>query len=284
MEKVLIAGATGYLGHFVAKAFKDKNYYTKVLVRHPEKFKQKADLIVQAEVTKPETLHGICDDIDIVFTTVGITKQKEGLTYHDVDFQANLNLLNEAIKSRVKKFVYVSVLNGEKFRNLKICEEKERFVEELKKSGLDYVIIRPNGYFSDMGEYLQMAQKGRVYLFGNGNNQINPISGKDLAECCVSATDGTEKEVAVGGSQTFTHNEIAKLAFEVAGKPEKITHIPLWLVNGMLNLSRLLLSSKTYGPFEFVATILSHNMIAPPYGNDKLRDYFEELQKSKNVN
>ena len=53
----------------------------------------------------------------------------------DVDYQANLNLLNEARESGVRKFIYVSVLNGEKLRHLKICDAKEMFVEELKKSG-----------------------------------------------------------------------------------------------------------------------------------------------------
>jgi hypothetical protein len=32
----------------------------------------------------------------------------------DVDDQANLNLLNEALNSGEKKFIYVSALNGEK--------------------------------------------------------------------------------------------------------------------------------------------------------------------------
>jgi hypothetical protein len=45
-----------------------------------------------------------------------------------------MNLLQEAKKSRVKKFIYVSVLNGENLRHLKICDAKERFVEQLKKS------------------------------------------------------------------------------------------------------------------------------------------------------
>ncbi|WP_304144931.1 NAD(P)H-binding protein [Mesoflavibacter zeaxanthinifaciens] len=49
-----------------------------------------------AEVTKPETLRDICEGIDTVISTVGITKQKDDLTYMDVDYQANINLLAEA--------------------------------------------------------------------------------------------------------------------------------------------------------------------------------------------
>ena len=56
-------------------------------------------------------------------STVGITNR---LNYMDVDFQANLNLLEEAKRSGVKKFIYVAVLNGEKLTHLKICEGKEK--------------------------------------------------------------------------------------------------------------------------------------------------------------
>ena len=34
-----------------------------------------------AEVTKPNTLSGICDGIDCVISSIGITRQKDGLTY-----------------------------------------------------------------------------------------------------------------------------------------------------------------------------------------------------------
>src|SRR5699024_9578441 len=162
----------------------------KVLVRNVEKFKSKhiaADQIIHAEVTDKSSLKGCCENIDTVFSSVGITMQKDGLTYMDVDYQANLNLLREAEKSKVKKFVYVSVFKGRELTHLKICEAKEKFVEALKKSTLDYCIIRPNGFFSDMGQIYEMAQNGRVYLFGDGEYSINPIHGKDLADVCVKA-------------------------------------------------------------------------------------------------
>ena len=67
----------------------------------------------------------------MVISTVGIARQKDGFTYMDVDYRENANLLSEAKRSGVKKFIYVSVLNGEKLSNLKIFEAKERFVTEL---------------------------------------------------------------------------------------------------------------------------------------------------------
>ena len=129
MNKILIAGATGYLGKYITQELKQQDYYTKVLVRNSKKFEQygiQVEEIVQAEITDKSTLKDCCKDIDIVISSVGITKQKDGLTYMGVDYQANLNLLEEAKQNGVRKFIYVSVLNGEKLKNLKICEAERK--------------------------------------------------------------------------------------------------------------------------------------------------------------
>lgn len=64
---------------------------------------------------------------------------------------------------------------------LKTCEAKEKFTKELKNSGLEYCVIRPNGFFSDMTEFYTLAKNRRIYLSGNGKLKSNPIHGEDLA-------------------------------------------------------------------------------------------------------
>ena len=89
------------------------------------------------EITRRETLKGCCNGIDTVISTAGITRQKDGLTYMDVDYQANLNLLEEALNSGVRKFIYVSALNGQHLRHRKIFRAKGGFVERLRASGIE---------------------------------------------------------------------------------------------------------------------------------------------------
>ena len=283
MKKVLLAGTTGYLGGHIAKALHDRNYFVRGIVRKKSVMKTsgvEVNEFVEAELTKPQTIKGCCETIDVVISTVGITRQRDGLTYMDVDYQANLNLLHEARKSGVQKFIYVSVLNGEQLRHLKICQAKEAFVDRLKKSGLDYCIIRPNGFFSDMTEYYEMAKKGRVYLFGNGELKANPIHGQDLANICVNAIETQDREIRMGGPEILTQNEIAATAFEVLGKKPKITHIPDWIRAVVLKLAGWLTSSQTYGPLEFFLTVMAMEMVAPEYGSHTLRSHFERLRET----
>jgi len=261
MKKVLLAGATGYLGSYIAKELQARALTIRVIARNTERLKGNfigTNDILEAELTQPETIVGCCEKIDVVISTVGITKQKDGLTYMDVDYQANMNLWQEARISGVKKFIYVSVLNGESLRHLKICEAKEMFVDQLKNSGMEYCIVRPNGFFSDMTEFYKMGKKGRVYLFGNGELKVNPIHGEDLATVCVDAIEKPDKEIIVGGPETLTHNQIALIAFDVLGIDPKITHIPDWARSLSLNLLRLFTDSKVYGPIEFFLTVMAY--------------------------
>jgi uncharacterized protein YbjT (DUF2867 family) len=281
--KVLVAGATGYLGGYVARELKKRNYYTVALVRNAQKLAAKgipADQVITAALTDKNALEDCCQGIDVVFSAVGITSQKDGLTYMDVDYQANLNLLEAAKRSGVKQFIYVAVLHGDQLRRLKICAAKEKFVDALKSSGLNYCVIRPTGYFSDMGEFYKMAEKGRIFLFGNGQYTTNPIHGEDLATVCVNAIEGREREMNVGGPEILTHEQIARIAFSVAGNQVKITHIPHWVRKGLLFLLRTFTSSKTYGPIEFFMTVLSMDLIAPAYGVHTLQRYFETLKSA----
>jgi len=232
-------------------------------------------------LTKLESIVGCCDGIDTVISTVGITKQKDGLTYLDVDYKANMNLLMEAIKSGVKKVIYVSVLKGKELRNLKICDAKEKFVDELKSSVLKYCIIRPNGFYSDISEFFNMAKKGRVYLFGDGNYKLNPIHGIDLAKVCVDSIDMDVNEIEIGGPQILTQNQIAEIAFSSLNKKPKITHIPNWVRKLVLFLVKSFTSVKTFGPIEFFLTVMAMDFIAPKFGNHLLEDYFNELKNEK---
>lgn len=281
--KVLLAGATGYLGSFIIKELQRRAIDFVAIARTKQKlmdFDLKDQQIITAEITRPETIKNSCEGIDVVISAVGITRQKDGLTYMDVDYQANKNLLDEALRNGVKKFIYISAISGDKFRDLKIFEAKEKFVDELKSSGLEYAIMRPNGFFSDMLDFLDMAKGGRVYLFGEGNLKLNPIHGADLAEVCVDAIDSSEKEIVIGGPDLLTQNEIAELALNAWDKPIKIMHLPDWTRRLTIVMARTFTSSKTYGPIEFFMTAMSVDNIAPCYGSRHLEDFFREEAKN----
>lgn len=287
---VLVAGATGYLGRFVVQAFKERGYWVRALTRDEDRLRHRGpftspsigtddvDEVFVGELTDPATLAGLMDGIDIVFSSVGISRQRDRLTFEQVDYQCNHTLIELARAAEVEKFVYVSMQGADKpdLSGLAITVAHEKVVEELKSSELDYRIVRPCGYFSDMGVLLTMAKRGRSFLVGDGSNKMSPIHGRDLGRVCVDAAEGDELEVEAGGPQVMTQREAAELAFDVLQKPVKISVVPLWAASGLVRVVRLL--SKQFGDLaEFIVVAGEVDGVGPPLGATTLRSYFEQL-------
>ena len=287
-EKILLAGATGYLGQYILAVLLREEYPTRIVVRNKSKLSPALLThplleVVEAEVTQPDTLRGVCKGVHKVISSVGITRQKDGLTYEQVDFQANKNLLDEALREGVRKFIYVSVFKGEAMRHIAIGAAKERFVDALKASGLDYCIIRPSGFYSDMTIFFKMAKakKDEILLFGKGQYAMNPIHGEDLAEVCVAQLERYEREVNVGGAEIFTQTEMAHLAFEVLHKPANIIYLPDWVRRLILKMGKYLLPKSIYGAIEFFLTIMAMDAVAPmQVGKHRLKAFFESINSS----
>ena len=285
-EKILLAGATGYLGQYILAVLLREEYPTRIVVRNKSKLSPALLThplleVVEAEVTQPSTLRGVCKGVHKVISTIGITRQKDGLTYEQVDFQANKNLLDEALREGVRKFIYVSVFKGEAMRHIAIGAAKERFVDALKASGLDYCIIRPSGFYSDMTLFFKMDKKDKILLFGKGQYAMNPIHGEDLAEVCVAQLEHYEREVNVGGAEIFTQTEMARLAFEVLHKPANISYLPDWVRRLILKMGKYLLPKSIYGGMEFVLTIMAMDVVAPmQVGKHRLKAFFESINSS----
>lgn len=280
MKRILVAGATGYLGGFVGREFKLRGYFVRALARALEKhnhLKPEPDEIVIGEVTRPESLAHVCDDIDIVFSSIGITRQKDKLTFQDVDYQGNKNLLEIALQSGVKKFIYVLVFNGPDLLHLDIVKAHEDFVDELKSSGIDYAVVRPTGYFSNMTEFYKMAKRGRVYVIGPGTNRCNPIHGADLAKTCVDAVDGKHQEIDAGGPQTMTYREIAEVALQSLGRKACISSVPAWLMKSVVAMTRIF--NRHQGELlAFFTHAMTHDVVAPSTGTHTLGDYYKSLE------
>jgi len=291
-KRILIAGATGYLGKYAVLAFKRRGYGVRVLTRDKQRLfepgpftapalsPEDIDDVFVGEITQPETLRGALDGITAIYSSVGISRQRDGLTFEQVDYQCNRNLIDLCQGSEVKRFLYVSMQGAENIMQLAITQAHEKVVDDLAQSGLEYRIVRPCGYFSDMGVLYDMAAKGRSFLVGDGNNKMNPIHGADLADVCVSTLEGDALEVEVGGPDIMTQREAAELAFEVAGNPVKITVIPLWLARGLARAIGLL--SRQFGDLaDFIVTAGEIDGVGPQRGTSTLRSYFEKLHSDR---
>ena len=280
-KKYLIAGATGYLGRQLVHAAKEAGHEVRALARDDSRLPAAVDEVFNAEATDPDSLSGLCHGGDVVISALGITRQRDGLTYEDVDYKANRNILNEALKANVGQFAYVHVLNADQMQHVPMVNAKTRFAAELRRSPIASTIISPSGFYSDLGEVLKMAQAGRVYLFGDGGTLVSPIDGRDMADVCITAVEQQLDTIDVGGPATLTFNQVAELAFRVLDKPAKITHLPLSIGKLGVQLAKLLGFGKAVGAIEFFVAASGIDMKAPNYGSKTLEQHFSQLLRTE---
>lgn len=262
--KVVLAGAFGKLGSDILRALVRDGHEVlaiDMIVREladvPGGYEAK-----QVDVTKPEQLAGICDGADAVISTVGLTRTSAEVTNYDVDYQGNLNLLNEAKRAGVKKFAYVSVLKADKAPKVPMLHAKYLLEQKLKKSGIPYVIFRPTGYFYDIAKVFRpMIEKGEVTLLGNKPVSANVIDTTDLADFILLHLDDRNETYDIGGTETYTYEEIARMFFAAAGKEPVIKHAPPFLFDVLAFVNRLRKNGRE-AILRFSKWTLTEDMVA----------------------
>lgn len=280
--KVVLAGAFGKLGSDILKSLISKNYevvaldlVTREIPEIKDKYQEKI-----IDVTDKETLNGVCDGADVVITTVGLVKASATVTNYDIDYQGNLNLLNEAKKANVKKFLYVSVLKCDSDPKVPMLDAKYKFEEELKKSGLEYVIFRPTGYFYDIAKvFMPMIAKGQVTLLGKKPVYANVIDTSDLADFITNHIKDTNKTYNIGGTETYSYEEIAKMFFNAAKKPVVINRAPKWLFTVLAKVNKWKKNGKE-AIILFSKWTLTNQMVGETkYGKLSFKQYIKDCYK-----
>lgn len=283
-ERIVIAGASGYLGRHLVAAWKARGWRVSALVRSAAAARRAGIATSDAAVVNfadDAALLEVMRDADAAISALGLTRQKGRRTYDDVDYRVNLRLLKAALKGGVPRFGYVHVLNGENMPGSALARAKCRFVAALEGAAIEPVVIAPSGYYSDMEDFLSMARRGTAFLIGDGTRRINPIHGADLAAVCVEAMAAGPGRVNVGGPDVLTHAEIAEMAFASLGRPARVTRIPEGLARFVVGGMKLLGPQRMWGPAEFFLQASSMDMVGEQKGARSLAAHFQGLAEGK---
>ena len=278
--KVVLAGAYGNLGVEILKALVKEGHEvvaTDYVEKEVDGLDKSKFTFRKADITDKVALKGICDGAEAVITTVGLTTFSATVSNYDIDYRGNLNLLEEAKSSGVKYFSYISVIRADEAPDVPMVHAKYMFEEELRKSGIQYVIHRPTGYFYDIVKVFRpMIEKGSVSLLGKKPVSANVIDTPDFAEFIVKSMKDENKIYNVGGKETYTYEEIANMCFEAAGKEAVIKRAPTWLFTILANLPKNKKNGK-WAVIKFSKFTLSQDMVGDTvYGDASFKEYIKK--------
>jgi uncharacterized protein YbjT (DUF2867 family) len=196
-----------------------------------------------------------------VISTVGLTKASAEVSCYDVDYQGNMNLLDEARRAGVRHFAYVSVLKADGDPSVPMLDAKAKFENQLKASGLKWVIFRPSGYFYDISKVFRpMIEKGKVTLLGKVDAHANVVDTPDFAEFIVEHMCDDGKMFNIGGKEIWSYEEIARMFFAAAGKEPVISRAPVWLFDVLAWINKRKKNGKD-AIIKFSKWTLTHELV-----------------------
>ena len=275
--KVVLAGAYGNLGAEIFKSLLKAGHEVVAADMMERDLGVTGNFTFKKiDVTKPETLKGLCDGADCVISTVGLTKTSAEVTNYQIDLDGNVNILNEAKAAGVKFFTYISVIKADMAPGVPMVHAKYLFEEELKKSGLTYCIHRPTGYFYDIVKVFRpMIEKGEVTLLGNDPVHANVVSTEEFGAFIADHITDENTMYNVGGKETYSYEEIANMCFEAAGKEPVIKRAPAVLFDVLAFINKFKKNGKE-AIIRFSKWTLTNELVGKDvYGDKSFKEYIK---------
>ncbi|MBN2102747.1 NAD-dependent epimerase/dehydratase family protein [bacterium] len=256
-KKVLVTGATGFTGgHFAHRLIKE-GYMVRVLARPEEDVKNLVAAgmeIVRGDLTNPDSLKGTAEGVHTVYH-IAAAFREEGVPkqfFWDVNVKGTQHLMDEALKSGVKRFVHCSTVGvqgeikhppakeddpynpGDHYQASKM-EGELLVLEYIQKKNLPAVIFRPVGIHGpgDMRflKFFKYIQNGKFHMFGSGQVLYHLTYIDDLVNGILlcGTVQGIEGEIfTLGGEGNTTLSDFVETIAKILNKPLSKIHYPVW--------------------------------------------------------
>ncbi|MCA1688226.1 MAG: NAD(P)-dependent oxidoreductase [Actinobacteria bacterium] len=205
-DRVLVTGATGFVGSHIAQAFVEAGYEVRCGVRASSSRRWISDLPV--ELT-PLDMTGRTDDFsravryaDLVVHAAGITRARRAEDYHAVNAGGTRKLAAAAIEAGVRRFVLIGSLAARGPDDLardgrdhpESAYGRSKLEAEACLRGLDgrmeTFVLRPAAVYgprdTDLLPLFKMASAGWLPL-PSGANVLQPVYAEDVARAALAA-------------------------------------------------------------------------------------------------
>ncbi|CAN1209819.1 NAD(P)H-binding protein [Tumidithrix helvetica PCC 7403] len=237
---LLIVGATGTLGRQITRHALDQGLKVKCFVRYPKKasfLKEWGAELAVGNLTKPETiaaaLEGVTEIID-----AATTRATDTLRIREVDWQGQVSLIQAAEKADIKRFIFFSILNAEKYPNVPLMDIKHCTEKFLAQTNLNYTILKPCGFFQNLiAEYAIPILENQTIWVGGESSPIAYMNTQDIAKFAVRALtlEQAEREsFAIAGVKAWLPADILRQCERLSGRTARTARMPL----GLLRFSR----------------------------------------------
>jgi NADH dehydrogenase len=243
--KVLVTGATGFVGHEVTRLLKASGHTPRLLVRDPSSRKLQdlvpgfATELHTGDVLDPGSLTPALAGCDAAIHLVGIISEVGRQTFERLHCDATLNVVAAAKQAGVKRFLHMSALGTRPSAPSRYHQTKWAAEQAVRGSGLDWTIFRPSIIYGPSDGFVNLfARLSKlspiVPLIGGGKARFQPIPVEDVARCFVGALNepgSIGQTFDVCGMETLTLSEIVDAILQVTNRVRVKLPLPFAVAN-----------------------------------------------------
>ncbi|MGE4336472.1 MAG: NAD(P)H-binding protein [Pigmentiphaga sp.] len=215
--KILLAGATGFVGRHLANALEAAGHEVHAAVRHPSRAHRlsptlRAKAIDFTLATRAADWLPLATGMDVVVNAVGILRESRRQPFELIHHRAPAALFDAAAQAGVRRIVQISALGAGHPAGTAYQRSKGAADDHLLTLGIPAAIVRPSVIFGKGGAgarlFRTMAHLPLIPLPGDGLQQLQPIHVHDLADAVVELI---ESETMAYGPLDFVGPEALSL-------------------------------------------------------------------------
>ncbi len=282
--KVLVTGATGFLGSHIAEQLARDGHAVRVLARRTSDRSFLRGIEVEealGDVTQPDTLPAAVEGVDAVVHAAGLVKARSAAEFEAVNAGGTANLLSALEPAdHIRRFVLISSLAAhgpsEDGRPRPVGAEPapvtaygrsklqaEELVRSWAGNGRSVAIIRPPVIYGprdrELLPFFKLARRRLAFLLGDGANSISLVYVEDAARAAVLATAASDEAPCVtytlDDGAVYTWRELLAAVERAVGRKTLRVPSPPWA------FSAAALVSEAYGRLRGRAVIFTRDKV-----------------------
>ncbi|NII10979.1 NmrA family NAD(P)-binding protein [Oleiagrimonas sp. C23AA] len=216
---ILVTGATGRVGRHVVDQLVKRGATVRALTRDPSKTSfPEAVEVVQGDLLDIDALRKAFDGVSTLFLLNAVTGD---------EFSQAIITLNVAREAGVKRVVYLSVLNADRFVNVPHFAVKSGAENMLRQMGFSASFLRASYFIDNEHMIKDVVLEHGVYPMPIGTQGVAMVDTRDIAEVAaielVRRDQGPDtlpvETIHLVGPDTLTGPQVAALWSQTLQRP-----------------------------------------------------------------
>lgn len=270
--RILVTGASGFLGGYVVEALVKGRHQVVALVRDGSDTLFLDYLGVEmrkGDLTDPGSLDRAVKGVDaVIHLAAYYTFSGKRELYQRVNVQGTKDLMESMLRQGVRRLIYCSTTevigptSGGPADEGSPCRpyyeygrsklRAEQLIQEHGGRGIDFTIIRPAGIYGprnldDVSYWFITTFAGPFaskFVIGDGKKVLMFVHVEDVVQGFLAALERPQASIGqtyiVSDSRAYSYEEIYGIMAGIFHKPPPRTHLPIWLAKAMVAPVQLL--------------------------------------------